>query len=91
MASNKKLVIFSIVIVILLVLAVGYIGYGIYAQAKVQKELSVFQQGAQYGYEQAFINIVETIIAEPCGSLPLTANNKTVEIINVDCLTAQTQ
>ncbi len=90
MASNKKLVIFSIAVVILLVLAVGYIGFGVYSQAKIQKEVSVFQQGVQYGYAQAFINIVETIIAEPCGALPLTANNKTVEIINVECLTAQT-
>ena len=83
---GKKINLVVLVLSILLFLAIGYISYDKYIEIQLQKQISVYQQGAQYGYEQAFINIVETIIAEPCGSLPLTANNKTVEIINVECL-----
>ncbi len=90
MASNKNLVIFSIAVVVLLVLAVGYIGYNIYSQAKIQKEVSVFQQGVQYGQEQIIRYIVQQAGPGSCQQVPLNIENQTINIIAVECLTAQT-
>ena len=83
MASNKNLKIFAMVVFVLLICAVGYIGYGVYAQAKVQKEISVFQQGAQYGYEQAVIQVAQQAVT--CQEIPLKVGNETVNIIAVGC------
>jgi len=85
-SSNKNLKIFAMVVAVLLICAVGYIGYGFYAQAKVQKEISVFQQGAQYGYEQGIIQVAQQ--AATCQQVPLNIGNETVNVIGVDCLSA---
>jgi len=87
MASNKNLKIFAMVVFVLLICAIGYIGYGVYAQAKVQKEISVFQQGAQYGYEQGIIQIGQTAGQPSCQPVALNiGENKTVNVIGVECL-----
>jgi len=85
-SSNKNLKIFAMIVAVLLICAVGYIGYGFYAQAKVDKEISVFQQGAQYGYEQGIIQIAQQ--AATCQQIPLNVENQTINLIAVDCLSA---
>ena len=74
----------TIILVILLILALGYIGSGLYKDMKQKKELSVFQQGAQYGYEQAIMSVIQQAVT--CQAVPLIVGNQTVNMIAVDCL-----
>jgi len=72
------------VLVILLALSISYIGIGIYNKVKQEEQLEVFQQGAQYGYEQAVIQIAG--MAMSCEQVPLKVENQTINMIAVDCL-----
>ena len=51
---------------------------------KQQEQLTVYQQGAQYGYEQAIIQVVQQ--AATCQQVPLRIQNQTINMIAVDCL-----
>ena len=80
----KKQIIVIIVLLILLVRTLGYIGIVKYSDYKQQKDLGVFQQGAQYGYEQAVIQVIQTAVT--CEQIPLRIENQTINMIAVDCL-----
>jgi len=41
-------------------------------------------KGAQIGYEQAIIEVMQQV--STCQAIPLTFNNQTINIIAVDCL-----
>ena len=73
-----------IVLVVLLVLALGYIGYDKYNVWKQNRDLSNFQIGAQYGYEQAITQLVQQV--QTCQQVPILYNNQTINIIAVECL-----
>tara|TARA_Y100000310_G_scaffold130751_2_gene129887 strand:- start:15522 stop:15788 length:267 start_codon:yes stop_codon:yes gene_type:complete len=72
------------VLLILLFLAVGYIVLDKYSDWKQGKNVEIYQLGAQAGYEQAIIQIVD--IAVRCDQIPLNINNQTINVIAVDCL-----
>ncbi len=72
------------VLLILLVGTLSYIGITKYSDYKQQKNLEVFQQGAQYGYEQAVLQIVQ--MAVTCDQVPFWVGNQTINMIAVDCL-----
>lgn len=72
------------VLVVLLVVTSGYIVISKYNEKKQQEQLSVFQQGAQYGYEQAIIQVAQQAVT--CQQVPLRIQNQTIEIIAVECL-----
>ena len=74
----------TIVLIILLVLAVGYIGFTKYSEYKQQKDLGIFQQGAQYGYEQAIVQIAGQAVT--CQPVPLKIENQTINMIAMECL-----
>lgn len=71
-------------LVLLLVLTLGYIGAGAYGSWKQQKDMSIFQQGAQYGYEQGIIQMAQQAVT--CEQVPLIIENQTINMIAVDCL-----
>ena len=71
-------------LVVLLVVAGGYVGMGKYNDLREEKELGLFQQGAQYGFEQAVIQIAGMAIS--CDQVPLRVENQTINMIAVDCL-----
>jgi flagellar basal body-associated protein FliL len=73
-----------IILIVLLVLAFAYIGYGFFSSWKQSVQLGTFQQGAQYGYEQAIIQIAQQAIT--CQQVPLNIENQTINIIAVECL-----
>ena len=73
-----------IIVVILLVLAVGYIVVGKYQQSQTQKQLAIYQQGAQLGYEQAVKQLFQQAVT--CTQVPITFNNQTINLIAVECL-----
>lgn len=80
--NKQKLI--TLVIAILLIIAIAYIGVDKYTQAVQQEQLSIFQQGAQYGFEQAIIQIVQQ--ASTCQQVPLIVGNTTINMIAVECL-----
>jgi hypothetical protein len=81
----KKEKIAILILAVLLVLTISYIGFSKYGQWKLEKETEMFRQGAQYGYEQAVVQIVQQ--AASCSAVPLRVGNQTMSIIAVDCLT----
>ena len=74
----------TIALAVLLIVAGGYIGMGKYNDSREEKELGLLQEGAQYGYEQAVIQIVE--MSANCEQVPLRVENQTINMIAVDCL-----
>ncbi|MBU4580777.1 hypothetical protein KKB43_07275 [Patescibacteria group bacterium] len=73
-----------LVLAILLVLAVGYIAYGFYSDARLQEQMQIYQSGAQVGYEQAVSQLYEQ--AKSCQQVPVIYNNETINIVAVECL-----
>jgi hypothetical protein len=73
-----------LVLILLLILAGAYIGFTKYNSWRSGQEQQIFTQGAQYGYEQAVIQIVQQSLS--CQPVPLRVQNETINIIAVDCL-----
>ena len=80
--DGKKIAIF--LLVVLLIGAIGYIAFVKFADWRQTSELGTFQQGAQYGYQQAFVDVANA--AATCQQVPLTVGNQTINIIAVECL-----
>ena len=72
------------VLLVLLVIVIGYIGIDKYQQAEQQKQISIFEQGAQYGYEQAITQIIQQV--SNCQQVPLYYGNQTINIVAVECI-----
>jgi len=79
--SNKTII---LALAILLILAISYIGVGKYNQRQMQKQVLVYQQGLQAGYQQAIIQIMQQAVT--CQQVPLFAQNQTMNIVAVECL-----
>jgi len=84
MKRESKLKAVIIVLVILLAISIAYISIGIYQQASLQNQLDAYQQGAQYGYEQAILQVMQQ--ASTCQPVPLFADNVTINMVAVECL-----
>ena len=81
---GKGITISMVVVIVLLVLAVGYIGYDKYSEWKQEQEFGIYEQGAQFGYEQAVVQLYNG--ASQCQQVPLTYDNQTINLIAVECL-----
>ena len=80
----KKAAIITIILVVLLIFTVGYIIIDKYQEKKQEEQVGIFQQGAQYGYEQAILQVMQQAVT--CQQVPLTIENQTINIIAVGCL-----
>lgn len=80
--KNSKLV--MVVLVVLLILSVSYILYTEVSKYQLNKQISVYQQGAQAGFEQAVIQIAQQ--ASTCQQVPLMVEDQTINLIAVECL-----
>lgn len=80
----EKQTIVVIVLAVLLVGVLGYVGVGKWNESKQQEQLEIFQQGAQYGYEQAVLQVMG--VASSCNAVPLRDGNLTMDVVAVDCL-----
>jgi len=80
----KKEKIIIIILVILLIAMAGYIGVQKFLEYNSQKQLDAFQRGANYGYGQAIIQVIQQ--ASTCREVPLFVGNSTTNVIAVDCL-----
>jgi len=83
----KKSIIVTIVLGVLLIGALSYIGYDVYKSSRDAKDLEILQSGTNYGYEQAIAAVMNQ--ATNCNVVPLTYNNVTVNLVDVECLKAQ--
>ncbi len=73
------------VLVLLLVVAVGYIAFNAYSQRQVQKEITIYQQGIQAGSSQAIAFMFKQ--ASACTKpVPIRYNNQTLNLVAVKCL-----
>ena len=84
---GKSTNIVVLVLAILLVLAVGYIAYDKFMIWRQEKDLSTFQVGAQYGYEQAVSQLFQQV--KTCQQVPIIYNNETLNIVAVECVSQQ--
>lgn len=80
----KKQTTVAIALAILLVIAISYIVIEKYQQRKVQEQVMVYQQGAQAGYQQAIVQLIQQ--AATCQQVPVTFQNQTINMIAVECL-----
>jgi flagellar basal body-associated protein FliL len=89
--KSKKSGLIIAVLFILLLVAVGYIVYVEIATRQAQKQLSIYQQGAedgaQFGFEQAILQILQPALA--CQQVPLTFQEQTVNLVAVECIQGQ--
>jgi len=83
--NKNEIVIF--LLVILLIVAIGYIVFDKLQENKARREIEIYQQGAQYGYQSAVIQIMQQ--ATSCQQVPLYAENMTINLIAVECLQTQ--
>ncbi len=85
MKQEEKTKRIMVILTIALVLAIGYIVVMKYNLAQQQKQFEIFQEGIQEGQKQAVFQIAQ--IAATCQQVPLRLeNNKTINLIAVDCL-----
>lgn len=82
--KTKTSVIIAIVLGVLLVVALGYIGYGIWQQARYSEQSEIYLAGQEAGYELAIIQIMQQ--AATCNTVPLTYNETTLTMFAAECL-----
>jgi len=82
--DSKKIVIF--LLVVLLLGAMGYIGYGFYMTGKVVQQQNLLVEGAQYGRQQAVLQIAQLAAPPTCQQVPLTIGNQTINVFAIECL-----
>ncbi len=85
--KKQNWLIFGLILVV--VILAGYIAMGRYNAAKQQEQLSIFEQGAQYGYEQAVMQLAQQ--AATCQQVPLYVGNQSINLVAVECLQAAQQ
>lgn len=86
---NQKSLVVSLLV--LLVLALGYIVFDKYMEYREQEKMEVYQLGVQFGYEQAVVQMMQQLAT--CQQVPLRYENSTINAVAVECLqqTPQTQ
>ncbi len=77
------------ILVVLLILALSYIVFDQYTSIKQRVQLGIYQEGAQFGYEQAIFQVMQQ--AATCQPVPLFFNNQTINVVAVECLQAVEQ
>lgn len=80
MKKLDKQNILVIVLSLLLIIAVGYIGYGYYSNVNARNQMNA----AQMGYEQAVVQLFRQ--AASCQQVPLRVGNQTINLVAVECL-----
>jgi hypothetical protein len=72
------------ILIILLLVAVGYIIFDKWKMKADQEQAALIQQAVTYGYEQAILEIMKE--ASQCQPVPLFSENDTMNIVSVECL-----
>ena len=81
----KKQTLIIIILAILLIITISYLIIDKYQETRQEKQIEIYQQGAQYGYQQAILQIAQQAVT--CQPVPLgIGNNQTINLIAVGCL-----
>ena len=81
----KKIVIMVVILSVLLVGAVGYIGFNFYSNARYSQQVGIYNQGMAAGAGNTISQIVE--LASTCEVVPIpVSENQSIEMIAVACL-----
>ncbi|HLF53976.1 MAG TPA: hypothetical protein VI544_02245 [Candidatus Nanoarchaeia archaeon] len=74
----------AFVLGLLFLSAVVYISVSKYKQSRDAEKESIFQQGAQYGYQAAVVQIIQN--AKGCNPVDVNFENETLWLIDTSCL-----
>ena len=74
----------TIGLAVLLVIAVLFIGITQISDSNTQKLQIAYQQGAQIGYEQAIMQLMQQL--STCQPVPLYVGNASMNAVAVECL-----
>ena len=79
---------------IILVIALGYIGYDKHSEWRDDQDEEIYQNGTFQGYNQAIMEVVSRV--NTCEQVPMTyvnnaGKNQTINIFKVECIQPQTQ
>jgi uncharacterized membrane protein YebE (DUF533 family) len=80
----NKNVVFTTVLVVALLACAGYIAFDKYTNWKMNENVAIYQQGVSYGYQQAVLQVANSVAAG-CQEVPLTVGNQTIGIIGTYC------
>lgn len=80
----KKSSLWVVILGILLLVAIGYITFDLVNKSVVNRQIAIYESGAQYGFETAIYQIAQQAAA--CNVVPLNIENETLRIIAYDCL-----
>jgi len=84
---NKKInkwVLICIILAVLLVSLLVYTGIKSYKEARENEKNEIFLQGAQYGYQSAVANLMQSGVN--CTPVNVYIQNETMQFIDVSCL-----
>ena len=84
--AKKKINLWAIiafVLGILLLSVVVYISVSKYKQSREAEKAVIFQQGAQYGYQTAVVQMMQN--AEGCKPVNVSLQNRTMQMMDVSC------
>lgn len=83
MKISKTKVVF-VILTTLLLLSLTYIAIDIYTEMQRQDDIRIYSSGLRDGFAQAVIQIMQQ--ASTCQEVPLFYNNRTINIIAIECL-----
>jgi hypothetical protein len=81
-SKRRKIIIISFIILVLLVGV--FFGVKAYKNFRENKDMVIFQQGFNYGYTGAVMQIIN--VSDSCQVFPVYIGNQTRNLISVDCL-----
>jgi len=81
--TSKKAKIAIGILVVLLVAALGYIGWGAYQQQRYNDSLSAYKEGYTQGVTDATTTLYQ--YTENCGVAKLFLGNVTRQVVDADC------
>ncbi|MGY4884079.1 MAG: hypothetical protein ACP5NZ_00690 [Nanobdellota archaeon] len=81
---SKKFKILIIAFVIVVLLVAGYFGYKAYKSARNERDFKLLEQGFNYGYTSAVIQIMN--VSDSCQPFPVYVGNESRVLISVNCL-----
>lgn len=79
----NKLVMISIILAVLLVSCLVYIGVKSYKDSKESEKNDIFLQGAQYGYQSAVAQLMQS--GADCKPVDVYIQNETMQFIDASC------
>ena len=82
--TPKKAKIAIAILAVLLIAAVGYIGWGAYQQQRYDDAISAYKQGYNQGLTDATTTLYQ--YTEGCGSAKLFLGNVTRQVVDADCV-----